>query len=734
MQQQKMEELSVSELMQRYNLIIPEIQREYVWGNNADVVNTFIEDIKTAYDDDKKAFDTYLKSLKDDINAVSNDSDIENAYSKFIANRFMNIGFLYSYRPNYFFGEGYQEDAFLIDGQQRFTTLFLALFYFSLIENKEKEFNDIFNIDESKERISFDYKVRDLTHDFIIQLISKCKDVTNIENQTWFLNDFKSDVTISSMIKTLKTLKKFHDEFKHSDGNDEAKPEISYFDFISNNIKFWHFKTEATSQGEELYITMNSRGKNLSDNEILKAHLFEDANDKLKWGEKWEKWQDFFWKHRGEKNVNADKGFNEFLRMVQIIEMVKSNKLKKKDITENVNEFIVSNKKLEIDKLPKLAELEKYFTAYKYMVEKASDFYEKYEEKNYLTSSNKKPKDYFRILPVITLLISLIKFEDESKEYLTDNINEDSILRFVRFFYNVSRKSKIDSKTQMISSIKLMLEYGSEHQVNYDVCGLIDYQEKRTVLIDDEEILKLNLYKSQPNDIKREELEELFWSLEDNKANSGEIGHLIQLLTTSDVEINSFEYKQIFDYKSIEFDFEKFKDIKEKFLKFGIKEDKINTRLQGNLIPTSVYNHNNDRIKFEKGINNYNIVRNNDFLKMVWEINDLTLDEFLENKEKKFFSNFDKEKLYNIDDRKIQLYTYFVIISNFTEQGWKLGKGDNFRMYDKKEDKSFNTLFSDKIQFQHYISSAQYAEYKLVEISQLKEEWLNDLIECAKNS
>ena len=42
-----MEELSVAELIGKYNMIVPEIQREYVWGlNKNDILNTFINDIK----------------------------------------------------------------------------------------------------------------------------------------------------------------------------------------------------------------------------------------------------------------------------------------------------------------------------------------------------------------------------------------------------------------------------------------------------------------------------------------------------------------------------------------------------------------------------------------------------------------------------------------------------------------------------------------------------------------
>src|SRR5690606_5404453 len=102
-----------------------------------------------------------------------------------------------------------------------------------------------------------------------------------------------------------------------------------YFDYIKSKIKFWHFKTEETSQGEELYITMNSRGQQLADNETIRAKLFdtdEVKNNALYWSEKWELWQDFFWKNRNKsKGHSADEGFNEFLRWVCVLKFIKTN-------------------------------------------------------------------------------------------------------------------------------------------------------------------------------------------------------------------------------------------------------------------------------------------------------------------------------------------------------------------------------------------------------------------------
>src|SRR5690606_23129118 len=96
---------------------------------------------------------------------------------------------------------------------------------------------------------------------------------------------------------------------------------------------FWHFKTEKTDQGEELYITMNSRGEQLADYENIKAKLFEEVENQLEWSEKWEVWQDFFWKRRD--GGSADEGFNEFLRWVVIIQMVNSGETLESGDKEN---------------------------------------------------------------------------------------------------------------------------------------------------------------------------------------------------------------------------------------------------------------------------------------------------------------------------------------------------------------------------------------------------------------
>ena len=278
------------------NMIVPEIQREYVWGNNHDVLDNFLRELES------KA------APCDTCHHVHTNKNI-------------NVGFLYSYKPSYVKYESERIlDEYLIDGQQRITTLFLLLLYRATIEGRTDDFMAICRADEKDFEMGFNYKVRSLTQQFLVQLILHAKDegptafdfITDMKNTPyWFLDDYKSDPTIKAMVGALESIQRIF-------GNKDN----FYFDFLLTNIHFWHFKTEATSQGEELYITMNSRGEQLTDNEMQKARKL--PSDALyKYGKDWESWQTFFWRKRkegGVENPNADKGFNNFLACIENLE------------------------------------------------------------------------------------------------------------------------------------------------------------------------------------------------------------------------------------------------------------------------------------------------------------------------------------------------------------------------------------------------------------------------------
>tara|TARA_R110002051_G_scaffold131151_1_gene205029 strand:+ start:32827 stop:34980 length:2154 start_codon:yes stop_codon:yes gene_type:complete len=372
-----MKESSVADLMQEFNFFIPEIQREYVWGNNQrDILSAFCKDIiqskKTSVNAEwlqKKITSLTANRKFDEIQQLLLDS--ENGSP-------INIGFLYSYDPNYNMDQ-YQthndayNDAYLIDGQQRFTTLFLMLFYLSLLEDKRSDFAEYFRYNIEKSTIAFDYRVRSLTHDFVLQLMDKVESkeqINEIEDSVWYVNEFDNDVTIASMINALKIIQK---EFENE--------ETGYFDFILYQIKFWHFKTEKTNQGEELYITMNSRGKQLEENETVRAKLFEGLtpDEQIRWSIEWENWQDFFWKNR-EDSDNADDGFNEFLICISGLQSYLNEK---DDFVESkadiFDKHLLSNLSLEI--------IESYINSLEYLIKHQESFQENYEDASWVTKA-----------------------------------------------------------------------------------------------------------------------------------------------------------------------------------------------------------------------------------------------------------------------------------------------------------------------------------------------------------
>lgn len=130
----KMEALSVRDILSTQDIVIPEIQREYVWGNNKQLLEQFIRDITTAGTD-------------------------------------INVGFLYSYMPE----QASHSTCFLIDGQQRFTTLVLILYYLSIKEKRQADFNGLLKC--SGTHMSFSYRVRSTTDNFLRKLFS---------DNTWF--------------------------------------------------------------------------------------------------------------------------------------------------------------------------------------------------------------------------------------------------------------------------------------------------------------------------------------------------------------------------------------------------------------------------------------------------------------------------------------------------------------------------------------------------------------------
>ncbi len=302
---------SIKELFNnRYveQIVIPEIQRDYVWGKKE--VEGLLTSILEGYKD-------FNKGVL--INQFSElDEEIEKAFEQYYKKlKFTcNIGFIYAYNDPEYSGK-----YFLIDGQQRLTTIYLLLL---VLASEKPEFRDKFVKLYTNDGLPIiDYRVREASHHFLKEIVNNySKKGIEIINQSWFYNNYKSDKTIATILSSIEIIKKFI--------NDNEIINDDFINYVQDYIEFWYFDTNISEQGEELYIYMNARGEQMQDNENLKADLLGRITlteaDKLTlskikndWGAKWEEWQHFFWLNRKE-NQNADKGFNEFINCIAGLE------------------------------------------------------------------------------------------------------------------------------------------------------------------------------------------------------------------------------------------------------------------------------------------------------------------------------------------------------------------------------------------------------------------------------
>lgn len=342
-------EVSLLGLFDGNNLVIPEIQREYVWGDKIigrRVLRPFFRDfLKSVGEFEKKKWyfeskseklrETIIQALGGTCYGIADENLTKrlSAFSDGVAQDMLSdegirldsrVGFIYAYIP------GFAKDvaerilpaypAYLIDGQQRVTTFFLMWLHLAKKAGKIEEFKTDIRYDEVS--LAFDFKVRPLTHEFVNQLVKevvKCEndfDFKFLEDATWFLSEYRHDVSVMSMVNALKVWV--------TEWEDSKLDACIAYEYLTKHVKFWLFVMNETAQGEQLYITMNGRGKPLSEDEIIRAKVFRDAVSNghvaTEVGQLFESMTDFFWTNRVKNELNADKGMKKFFRWVHLLE------------------------------------------------------------------------------------------------------------------------------------------------------------------------------------------------------------------------------------------------------------------------------------------------------------------------------------------------------------------------------------------------------------------------------
>lgn len=264
-----MQKVNIKDILAQYRPVVPEIQRDYVWGNNTDVLAQFMGD------------------LNHKLGKTTQDG--------------ANIGFLYSYPRG--------DENYIIDGQQRLTTMLLLLHFLSCQDySLHADFQNKVRLDGKT--TAFAYRVRPTSLSFMKMLFAyEAKDSKSVRNLKDYKLCYDEDPTVNASLKTLDWLC----------DNIQKYPNLTY-KAVLEKVKFWYFSVDETSQGEELYITMNSRGERLTKSEHIKPRLFDkldDGNEKQSFGKAWDSWEEFFYRHKDKRSIESvDAAMDNMLRIV----------------------------------------------------------------------------------------------------------------------------------------------------------------------------------------------------------------------------------------------------------------------------------------------------------------------------------------------------------------------------------------------------------------------------------
>ena len=240
-------QLTFWKLINEYKIVVPKIQRDYIQGRNNDVV--------------KRNREEFINELIDSL----------------VKNKSMSLNFVYGTMLN-------NNEFIPIDGQQRLTTLFLLHLYI-LAKNDD---TDKIKILQKK----FSYETRYTTNrflevlaDYLSSLVEdENKDLDyEIRNSGWYVSTWENDPNVVSCIVMLQLINNCY--------NEKIKNEADLLNKIANllinencPITFmWLQLPNSFGSDNQLYIRMNSRGKQLTDFENFKAELYEKIfnNDEI---------------------------------------------------------------------------------------------------------------------------------------------------------------------------------------------------------------------------------------------------------------------------------------------------------------------------------------------------------------------------------------------------------------------------------------------------------------------
>lgn len=366
---------------------------------------------------------------------------------------------------DFVYGKRNKNKVYLLDGQQRITTLYLLHWYLAQRLQKPSLLKDValsYRVrqyaDEFTQKISDESTQIDFTSSIPSQAICNC---------TWFFDAWKHDPTVKGMLNTLDTI---HELLK-----DKKISEERYWQPLEEGaVIFYWLDLEEHQLTDELYLKMNARGKQLSNFENFKASLVKriadngweentNTTEKESFSFKMDTiYTDLFWEYRGEVNVIDYEVTNFFAGMAMIGYALKENsEAQQKRIQElfnnplsvRVEDFEKSDFERftsyldfysPVEKISIELELWKYYNA----DNKRGLFEEFIKDENKGTEKKYDGATY----PQRVLFYALSELFMEAKD--KNNISED----FIRVVRNIVENATIDSAQTFVYAIKLMSE------------------------------------------------------------------------------------------------------------------------------------------------------------------------------------------------------------------------------------------------------------------------------------
>ena len=286
---------------------------------------------------------------------------------KFLDAIFLHLSTNKNLHLDFVYGRIKDKVFYPIDGQQRLTTLFLLHWYFALKEKEE------ISVDYKSKLSQFVYDTRISSREFCKSLVDEEFEIpstinddafyTAIKDKYWYRDKWNSDPTVKAMLIMIQAI---HNKFHHMDSlgvfNQLIKSKCISFESLDLGAKGFELT-------DELYIKMNSRGKQLTPFENFKANFIQliDKNFKNKklnhpikgeisysgyFSYRIEKeWTDLFWVFRGTKKTVDDAFYNYFEVITELLYFKKYKNAKVEDFKNNFSQYedIYINKIVDVN-------------------------------------------------------------------------------------------------------------------------------------------------------------------------------------------------------------------------------------------------------------------------------------------------------------------------------------------------------------------------------------------------